>query len=292
VDPRCAAGSGPATTVEALARDVLDPLGVEKAVLSCYWAVESIRHPDFAQGLCRALNDWLVAEWLEQDPRLTGSIVVPGFVPEEAAAEVERIGGHPQVVQVLLPVRSSRLFGHRTWHPLLAAIERNGLVAGLHHGGVPEVPGPAGATSWFLEDYVAGVQVFQAQLVSLVAEGAFERFPGLRVTLMEGGFTWLGPTLWRMDHEWKGLRRDIPWVKRKPSATVREHVKLTVKPIGAGPPADFGTALGWLGSDDLLMFATDYPHGHEDAVDVLLDALGGDARDKLMAGNARAHYGL
>ena len=34
-------------------------------------------------------------------------------------------------------------------------------------------------------------QVFQAQVISLVAEGIFDQFPELRVVLIESGFTWL-----------------------------------------------------------------------------------------------------
>ena len=75
------------------------------------------------------------------------------------------------------------------------------------------------------------MQVFFAQLTSLIGEGTFERFPGLRVALLEGGFTWLPSLMWRLDKEWKGLRRDIPWVRRPPSETIRERVRLSVQPL-------------------------------------------------------------
>ena len=34
--------------------------------------------PDFSLALARAVNDWLIAEFLDSDERLRGSIVVPG----------------------------------------------------------------------------------------------------------------------------------------------------------------------------------------------------------------------
>ncbi|HEX4668448.1 MAG TPA: amidohydrolase family protein [Solirubrobacterales bacterium] len=286
-------GRPAASSLDHLRQHILDPCGVERAVLNCYWGIEAVRHPDFALGLARAVNDWLVEEWLERDERLRASLVVPGFVPEEAAAEIDRVGGHPGFVQVLLPVRSSRLYGQRPWHPMFAAIERNDLVAGIHYGGTPDAaPTPTGYPSWFLEEYVGHVQTFQAQLLSLVGEGLFEKFPKLRVSLLESGFTWLGPTLWRMDKEWKGLRRDVPWVKQLPSKTVHEHIKVSVQPLDAGPPEGFRRAVEWLDSDELLMYASDYPHGQGDCISQLLDVLPEAAHAKLMAANAAAQYRL
>jgi uncharacterized protein len=284
-------GRPPASDLETVQRDLLDPFNVECAVLNCYWGVEQIRHPDFALALARAVNDWLIAEWLDRDDRLRASIVVPGTVPAEAAAEIDRVGSHPGFVQVLLPVRSSRLYGQRLWHPVWEAIVRNDLVAGIHYGGVPDgPPSAAGFSSWFLEDYVAHMQVFQSQLTSLIAEGVFEKFPAARVALLEGGFTWLGPMMWRLNKEWKGLRREIPWVKRLPSETIRERVKLSTQPLDAGGGDRLGYAVEWLGSEDMLMYASDYPHGHADTVACLLDVLPQDARVKVMGENARSHY--
>lgn len=290
---RSANGPGPAATVEQLREHVLDRLDVEVAIVNCYWGVETLRHPDFALGLARAINDWLAAEWLERDPRVRASLVVPGFVPEEAAKEIDRMGSHPGFVQVLLPARSTRLYGHRTWHPLFAAIERNDLVAGVHYGGTPDAPGPTGLESWFIEDYVAGhVGTFQAQLVSMVSEGLFQKFPDLRVSFLECGFSWLHSVLWRMDREWQALRRDVPWLTMPPTSLIRKHVKFSGQPIDAGPREDFRKVVEWIGSDDMLMFASDYPHGHEQDVATLLDVLPPSAHARLMAENARAHYRL
>lgn len=286
-------GPAPATSVELLREQVLDPLDVERAIVNCYWGVETIRHPDFAAGLCRAQNDWLIAEWLDRDSRLRGSLVVPGFVPGEAAAEIERVGAHPGIVQVLLPVRSSRLYGHRSWHPMFEAIERNGLVAGVHYGGTPEVAGPTGAESFFIEDHVAGhVGTFQAQLVSMVSEGLFQKFPTLRASFLESGFSWLFAVLWRMDREWQALRRDVPWLTEPPTTVIRERIRFSGQPIDIGPPEAFAKVVEWIGSDEMLMFATDYPHGHENDVSALLRVLPAEAHAKLMADNARVHYGI
>ena len=62
-------------------------------------------------------------------------------------------------------------------------------------------------------------QVFQSQLLSLIVEGVFDRFPNLRVALIEGGLTWLPSLMWRFDKEWKGLRREVPWDTQRRRST-------------------------------------------------------------------------
>lgn len=286
-------GRPPASDVDLLREHVLNPLRAEAAVLNCWWGVESVRHPDFGAGLAQAVNNWIIAEWLDRDDRLRASITIPGHEPAAAAREIDRVGGHPGFVQVFLPVRSSRLYGNRIWHPMFEAVARHDLVAGIHYGGQPDgPPTPTGWPAWFLEEYVGIIQVYVAQLTSLVAEGVFEKFPTLRVSFMECGFTWLPSWMWRLDKEWKGLRRDIPWVKQLPSKTIREHVRLSVQPVDAGPPRQFGRVVDWLGSEEMLMFASDYPHGNDDDIATLLDVIPDSMRQKVMADNARAHYRL
>ena len=110
-------------------------------------------------------------------------------------------------------------YGNRIWWPLLAAAAEHGLVVELHFGGSPGLPPTAaGWPSSWLEEYVDMASAFQSQLTSLVAEGVFDRFPSLRVALIESGFAWLPAFLWRFDKGWRGLRREIPWTR---SAAIR-----------------------------------------------------------------------
>ena len=136
--------------------------------------------------------------------------------------------------------------------------------------------------------------IFQSQLINLIVEGVFEEFPDLKIALIASGVTWLPALMWRLDKEWKGLRREVPWVKRLPSDYIRQHVRLTVQPIDAPPnPKHLLQIIDQLESDELLMFSTDYPYARFETVDEALPvALPAEIRRKILAENAGKFYGL
>ncbi len=266
---------------------------VEIGILNCAYRVQSVRNEDLAASLATAVNQWQVEHWLEKEPRLRASIVAPSHNPALAAREIERWGDHPGFVQVILPVRAEAPYGNRRYDPIYAAAVKRDLAIGIHYGGAPgHPPTPTGWPSYFIEDYTGMAQVFQSQVISLVCEGAFERFPTLRVALIEGGFTWLPSLMWRIDKEWKGLRHNTPYVRRPPSEYMRAHLRLTIQPLDAPPnPLHLAQILDQCGAEDLLLYASDYPHCH-DVQEFLLDLLTADQREKICSANARAFYRL
>jgi uncharacterized protein len=287
---------GPAgSSLDLLRAQILDPLNVDVAITNCLYAIDSLHNPEAAIAFARAVNDWQIAEWLEKEPRLRASIVVPVQLPELAAAEIARVAAHPGFVQVLLPVRAAHPYGNRLYRPMWEAIEKHDLVAGIHFGGAPgNPPFPSGWPSHYIEEYAGMAQVFQSQLASIISEGVLDLFPGVRIALLESGFTWLPAFMWRFDKEWHNLRRVVPWVKRAPSEYIRAHVRATVQPLDAPPGwEDMERTIAQLDSDAMLLFATDYPHLHtSDPLDTLLPRLPDALARKIRGENARALYGL
>jgi predicted TIM-barrel fold metal-dependent hydrolase len=284
-----------ASGLELVRQQVLDEPQVDLAVLCSPYPVDSLHNPDAAIAFARAVNDWQIAEWLDKEPRMRASIVVPIQLPNEAAKEIDRVADHPGFIQVALPVRTERPLGSRLYHPVWEAIERHGLVAGIQFGGVPgNPPTPSGWPSYFYEEYVGAALTFASQLTNIVSEGVFDQFPRVNVALIESGFTWLPPHMWRFDKEWRNLRRLVPWVKRAPSEYIREHVRLTIQPLDA--PHDTPELLGvvdQLGSDEMLMYASHYPRVHAaDPESTLLCHLPADLASKIRSDNARALYRL
>ena len=92
----------------------------------------------------------------------------------------------------------------------------------------------------------------------------FERFPTLRIALIELGWSWAVPYSWRLDATWAKLRDEVPHLKRKPSEYMREHVWFTTQPIEEPERRQDTESVYEMfeeaGFADRLMFSSDYPH--------------------------------
>jgi predicted TIM-barrel fold metal-dependent hydrolase len=282
-----------ASSVAMLREHILDPWDVDYAILNCYAGLDA-GHPDASAAIVSATNDWLIEEWLDKDSRLRASIVLGLRDPQAMIREIERVGDHPGFVQVLMPVRSGRLYGNRLFHHVYEVMAKHDLVFGLHWGGSNDglASTPSGFPSWYAEECVAEQQLFEAQLTSMIAHGVFQAVPDLRVSVLEVGFLWIPAWFWRADKEWKGMRREIPWVDRSPFELLREHMRFSVAPMDLGPVQEVARIIEWLGSEELLMFATDYPHFHDDDLATLLAATPETMQPKLMSESAREWYRL
>jgi predicted TIM-barrel fold metal-dependent hydrolase len=144
-----------------------------------------------------------------------------------------------------------------------------------------------------MQEHYAMTGNMQGTVASLVFEGVFERFPGLKVVLIEGGFAWAPALCWRMDKHWERLRQETPQVKRPPSEYVREHIWFTTQPIEEPDDpqhlADVIERVGW----DRLMFSTDYPHWDYDDPQQVFRFKASDAeKARVLRDNAKALYGL
>jgi len=252
----------PGGSLEQLRAQALDGFGTSLAICNPLWGAVSLHSEDMAMALCRAMNDWLAAEWLDREPRLRGAITVAPQAPELAAAEIARCAADRRFVSVLLPAMTELPLGRRAHRPIFAAAERHGLAVTIHAGGTYRHPPTAtGWPSFHAEDHAAQANIFQAQLLSLVYEGVFVDHPDLRVVLLDAGLGWLPQFLWRANKTWRGLRAEVPWVTRSPADIIRQHVRLSIQPL-QGPPDEAGMArlLAHLAADHMLLFATDYPH--------------------------------
>lgn len=282
----------PGSDLGLLRRQALDAFGSAYAICNIQHGAVALYNGDMASAILSALNDWVAGELLPIDERLRGSIVVSLQDPRLAVMEIERLADNPAFVQVLLPVLGELTIGRRIYWPVFEAASRAGLPICLHSGGLyRHAPTGSGWPSYFVEDYVTQSAGFEGALVSLLAEGVFSKFPDLTFVLAESGATWLPQFLWRQDKMWFSVRTELPWVDRIPHEIIGERVRLTLQPFDAPPdPKLVERVLDHFGTDEVLLFSTDYPHWHFDGEDVVPDGFSSDLIRKIAINNPYATY--
>lgn len=283
----------PGSGLADMQKQALDPFQTAFGICNPLYGVQMVFSEDMQDAFCRALNDWLVKEWLDKDARLRGSIVIPTQSVEKSVAEIERCAQDKRFVQVLMLVMGDVPLGKRALWPIYATAERLGLPIGIHAGSAyHNPPTSVGWGSYHIEDYIAQAQAFQTQLTSLIVEGVFARHPNLKMVMLESGFTWLPAYLWRLHKFWRGVRMETPWVDRAPAEIVRSNIRFSLQPIDAPPDsATLNRLFDHMQSDELLLFSTDYPHWQFEGDSVLPDGISPDLVRKIMIDNPLATYG-
>jgi len=292
-------GGFPCSDPDFMRKQLLDAYGINYAILLPRAFATMYPNPDFAAAVAAGYNDWLADCWLDNnntDGRCKGSITVAPQDPKLAVKEIERWAGNPHMVQVMMDGGSRAPYGQRQFYPIYEACEHYGLPVAFHPGtegvGINESPAP-GYPSTYIEWHVGLMLAFQSHLISFITEGVFERFPKLKVVLVEGGSAWLPPLLWRLEAEWKALREEVPWVKKRPSEYVRDHVRITSQPLeNPDNKQQLLQIFEMMGAKDILMFSSDYPHWDFDSPTRAFPKLDEETKRRIFFENAKELYNL
>jgi predicted TIM-barrel fold metal-dependent hydrolase len=253
------------TDLSVMRRHLFDEEKTSVAILDGLYPFPAIKGSyEFVTALASAFNDWQIEQWLEREPRLRGSVHVTIQDPQEAAREIDRIGSHPQIVQVFLPTLTDTEFGDPFYRPIFEAALRNDLVITLHHtGSTPTVLGfPRYYISWHA---TAAPFANMGQLVGMIFNGVFDRYPELKVVVLECGVAWVPWFMWRMDEQYREHRAEVPWVKRLPSEIMRENIRVATQPMGDVTARQFVQLVEMVESSQVFVFASDYPHYDADS---------------------------
>lgn len=271
--------------------------------------VQGAKEPDIFAGSVQALNRGL-ASFCGTDARMHPAAYIPfRHGPDQAMVFLDSaIAQNFSVVMIdTIAPQGSRSFTHPDFDPVWAKIQENDIAITIHvgtDGGWDPVPlsfyNNGGTVPEHTEgdaprDVIAymGIQ-YNAELflAAMIFDGVFHRFPRLRVAVVELGASWIVSWMKHMDQAFRAFRRlqDLSQVKMQPSEYVHKHIKVT-------PFA--GEDVGWLlnsGAEDLLMFASDYPHheGTDDPIGRFEKTMGGvsdSRRQKFYADNFRTLLG-
>ncbi len=248
----------------------LDRDGIDLAVLypSLGLVLGGLTDPGHAIAACSIYNDWL-AEYVRVAPnRLAGVGALPMQDPEAAVHEAER------AIRELgfcgLFVRPNPVNGlwahHAVYDPLWETIAGLGVPIGLHPAGFPDTFGAAQlyGEQWRGITPMGKVINFMIDTVTcftmMMSAGIFDRYPDLKVIVLESGVGWVQWWAEKMDH-WYKARLAGPSLELLPS----EYVKRQVWFSGDPDESSFEAVSKVIPSNRLL-WASDFPH-----LDILWD---------------------
>ena len=282
---------------------VLDAEGIDAAILyttvGLLWEAE-LEDPELSQAYTRAYNRW-ICEFCAGQSRLVPTAHLSLGDPVAAAAELERAVGEGARGAYVAPfTHDGRPLGHPANDPVFAAAQSLGVPFAIHPTFEPQWTKGARMGTWEnvkqlrLLASVAASDGVRHQFTTLFDYGVFDRFPDLKVVVLESGGGWIGYWLDRIDavygHTFIGTR--VP-LKNKPSDYFRERVWISCDPDERTIPA-----LAERYGADRFMWASDFPHAdHTPAyIDDLAELAGaftsaGDRR-LFLGDNARSLFGI
>ena len=257
---------------------------------------QDCRDPIMAAAYTRAYNNWLNDFCSTNPERLLPIAHVSLLDVQEGVKELERShklgmrGAYPPVVPF-----NGIPYGEPHYDRFWATAEDLGAPISLHvTGNVHGVGGdlyPRAYTApfwWFLVTDMGDVLI---AFTSLFQGGLFERFPELKIVVVETGSGWLPYWLDRMDGFFDKIGFTTP-LKMRPSEYFKRQCWIVVDP-------DERTAtytINFVGADR-FMWGSDYPHteGEAGALDELrenLEPLPEGVQARVLGGNAVDLYGL
>jgi predicted TIM-barrel fold metal-dependent hydrolase len=256
-------------------RRALDLLGFRaQLVFSTFGALqaETAEEVDVSYAATRALTRGMI-EFCSGDRRLLPVTFVPLSIPERAVAETKFAldqGIKGVTISPLAPPGHS--ITHPSLHPLYALLEERGVPLFFHvEGDAPrKVPPGFAHNGWDGQtDFHGGGENFtgllymavshwtEIALAALVFDQVLEKFPRLKVGVIELGAVWVPAWLERLEIVKDTFGRTESRIKNlplRPKDYVRRQIRFTPYPT-----ENVGRLIELCGPE-LFLFSTDYPH--------------------------------
>ena len=226
---------------------------------------------NFAYGVARAHNRAMVA-FCAVDPRLLPTCYVPlaDFERTRALAEESLEMG---AAALLVPSGCPRDHSpsHLGLDPLWALAQEARIPVVFHVGGTGTLIDPAyfrnglpippdfhgGEENFRSIDYMGIPGPPMQTLAALIFDGVLERFPRLKIGVIEQGAVWLPSWMRQMESALEAFGRHEERLRQlslRPSEYVRRQIRVTPYPT---------EDVGWITEQvgpDICLFSTDYPH--------------------------------
>lgn len=226
---------------------------------------------EFAYGVARAHNRAMV-EFCSVDPRLLPTCYVPlGDFERAASMADEAIATGAAALLVASGCPQGHSHSHVALDPVWARAAEARIPVVFHVGGTGDLIDPnffhnglpippdfhGGEENFRSVDYVGIPHPPMQALATMIFDGVLERFPDLRIGVIEQGAIWLPSWLRQMESAIEAFARHeerLRALSLRPTEYVRRQVRTTPYPT---------EDVGWIVANtgpELCLFSSDYPH--------------------------------
>ena len=281
--------------------EILERENMDRAViyptLGLLWEAE-VFDPEITSAYCRAYNRWIAEFCAASRGRLVPIAHISLGDPAEAARELQRAVKEGCKGAFVAPYTITRKpHGHPDHDVFFAAAQDLDVPVGIHPELEPVEFGVHGRfegmewADWY-HDLFAAQGVPQA-FATLFQYGVFDRFPRLRVVVLESGAGWIGYWLDRADAIYRrtALGGTVQ-LKERPSYYFKRQCY-----ISADPDERSIAAMTKLVGEDRFFWASDYPHpdhpgNYLEELQGLVDGMTPNARAGILGRNVAECYRL
>ena len=251
---------------------------------SGFWSV-NVEEPVLAKAVAHAWNEWALEDFMARQNRIFTPAILPLVDVADTVAELEWAAENGfQAVFLPTGTRPDREWGLEMWNPLWDAAAAHDMVLAYHIGTGGETTvyrGPGGAVVNYMETTYPGTRVVS----HLVANGALDRHPNLKMLVAEGGAGWVPAIGDRMDEAYRQHGMFVrPRLDRLPSEIVRSQVYTSFQHDVSAVQVIEDT--GYYN----VMWGDDYPHlegtyGHtQETLHHIFDAVDPRIKDRVLRG--------
>jgi predicted TIM-barrel fold metal-dependent hydrolase len=285
-------GTDPELRVKDMARDGIDAELIFPNLGNMIYAIED---GELALACARVYNDWVIQQFGTYRDTFVPAAALPMRDVAETMDEFRRVLELGYRAVMLPTVTPGPLrYNDPALDPIWALAEERRIPIAFHiaTGHSPVFERGAGAA---VINYTKLSFLTQELVAYLVCSGALDRHPGLRISVIEAGASWIAGLGERMDESYDAHRFYVrPLLSRKPSEILHNQVLATFQ---------FDRAclrsIGITGHK-CLVWASDYPHmegtfpNSQAVVDKLFDGvqLSDSVKADILGGNAAELFGI
>jgi predicted TIM-barrel fold metal-dependent hydrolase len=283
----------------------MDADGIDVAVLYPTTMLAVAPDPALFAALCRAYNNWLADYCSADRPRLVGVGVVPlqdiALAVREAQRCVRELGFRAVMIRPAPYIGTRKLY-HPVYDPFWQELEDLGVPVGVHPLPFGDLPNACrglrldedmtfASEGLFLRQGLTNALDVMVAMAWFVGGGICERFPRLKVALLEGSGGWVCTILERLDHHFHIF--GSAHQKTPPGELFARQCWISFDPDEVALPFTASK----LGAERII-WASDYPHPDAKIPGVVAELREAvaelDPADQLqiMGGTARSLYGL